>query len=124
MKSKKSKVLDQFITRCSLTFKSYEHEVIVSKSKSNLWHFSTSFNSKKYMVYCAPSLAKVKSIIKIALKKIPAGSRLVVVCNTHTKEEKESAENVGFCLLDIGTLQRYGNDMLEAKSREAEAKAA
>jgi len=120
MKSK-SKVLDQFITKCSLTFKAYEHEVIISKNKANLWHFSTSYNSKKYMVYCAPNLSKVQAIIKIAMKKIPKGSRLVVVCHTHTKEEKEKADNAGFCLLDIGTLQRFGNDMLDAKSRMVDA---
>jgi hypothetical protein len=123
MKSK-AKVLEKFITQCSLTFKAYDHEVIISKSKSNLWHFTTNYNNKQFMIYCAPNLTKVKSIIKIALKKVPNNSRLVVVCSTHTKEEKQNAEELNYCLLDITTLQRYGNDMLEAKTRLSVASAA
>lgn len=113
-----SKILRKFINACSLTFKSYEHEVVISKNKANLWHFSTTMNNgKKFMVYCAPQLGKVKSIIKIALKKIPPNSRLVVVCESYSESDRSIADEQGFCLIDIETLQKYGTDMIDAKMR-------
>ena len=99
----------------------FEHDVIISKNKANLWHFTAKRDEKKYLVYCAPHLSKVKSIIKIALKKVPQGSRLVVICNTFTGEEEELANDLDYCLIDIHTLQKYGTDMLEARSSETAA---
>jgi hypothetical protein len=99
----------------------FEHEVIISKNKANLWHFTAKREDKKYLVYCAPQLSKVKSIIKIALKKVPQGSRLIVVCNTYTNEEEQAAINSNYSLIDIHTLQKYGTEMLEAKSLQAAA---
>ena len=115
-----SKILRKFINTCSITFKAYEHEVVISKNKANLWHFSTTMsNGKKFMVYCAPQLGKVRSIVKIALKKIPADSRLVVICENLSDKDRVEADTQGYCLVDIGTLQKYGTDMIDAKMRDA-----
>jgi len=110
------KKIEKYITTCTTTFKMYDHEVIISKNKANLWHFTAKRQENKYLVYCAPQLSKVKSIIKIALKKIPTGSRLVVICNAYTNEEMEQAETLNYTLVDISTLQKYGTEMLEAKN--------
>jgi hypothetical protein len=116
-----NKAIDTFVTSCTLTFKTFEYEVITSKNKANLWHFTATSTGgdKKYAVYCAPDLIKVKSLIKIALKKIPAGTRLIVICMAHSNEEQEAASNDGYTLIGIGTLKKYGNDMLEVLAREA-----
>jgi len=110
------KAIEKYITTCTTTFKMYDHEVTISKNKANLWHFSAKRDENKYLVYCAPQLSKVKSIIKIALKKVPEDSRLVVICNAYTGEELEQAENLNYTLVDIATLQKYGTAMLEAKN--------
>ncbi len=94
----------------------FDHEVIISKNKANLWHFTAKRNEKKYLVYCAPNLSKVKSIIKIALKKVPADSKLVVICNAFTADEKALADDSNYALVDMSTLKKYGMEMLEAKS--------
>lgn len=113
--------IDKYITTCTTTFKMFDHEVTVSKNKANLWHFSAKRNDKKYLVYCAPALSKVKSIIKIALKKVPAGCKLVVICNVYTSEEKAAADEANYSLVDIKTLQKYGIEMIEAKTGGDEA---
>ncbi len=118
MTSKKQ--IEKYITTCTTTFKMFDHEVIISKNKANLWHFTAKREDKKYLVYCAPQLSKVKSIIKIALKKVPQGSRLVVICNAFTSEEEQSASELDYAILDIHTLQKYGTEMLEAKSVNTE----
>ena len=115
------KQIDKYITTCTTTFKMFDHEVIVSKNKANLWHFTAKRNGKKYLVYCAPNLSKVRSIIKIALKKVPADSKLVVICTTYTAEEKELADNSNYALVDISTLQKYGTKMIDAKTDVSEA---
>ena len=108
--------IEKYITTCTTTFKMFDHEVIISKNKANLWHFTAKNADRKYLVYCAPQLSKVKSIIKIALKKVPKGSRLVVICNTFTSEEEELANELEYAIIDIHTLQKYGTEMLEAKA--------
>ncbi len=118
------KQIDKYITTCTTTFKMFDHDVIISKNKANLWHFSAKRNDKKYLVYCAPNLSKVKSIIKIALKKVPADSKLVVICNTFTNEEKQLAEESNYALVDIHTLQKYGTEMIEARSNDETSLAA
>ncbi len=97
----------------------FDHDVTISKNKANLWHFTAKRSDKKYLVYCAPNLTKVKSIIKIALKKVTSDSKLVVICNTFTQEEKQLAEGLNYTLVDIHTLKKYGTDMLETKASEA-----
>ncbi|WP_157680037.1 hypothetical protein [Bacteriovorax sp. DB6_IX] len=117
MKNKKKKV-DQLVTSCSMVFKSYLYEVVISKNKANLWHFTASKKDKKYVVYCAPELDKVKGIIKVALKKVPKDSKLVVVCSGHSEAEKSSAEESDYTLVTLETIKQYGTEMIEARSRE------
>lgn len=64
-------------------------------------------------------MAKVKSLIKIALKKTPTGTRLVVICAEFDQEQKASAEAHGHTLIDLSTLKKYGVDIIEAKAKEA-----
>jgi hypothetical protein len=94
------------------------YEVVISKNKANLWHFTAAKKDKKYVVYCAPELAKVKGIIKVALKKVPKDSKLVVVCSKHTDEEKSTASENDYTLVTLETIKQYGTEMIEAKSRE------
>ena len=68
------------------------------------------------MVYCAPNLAKVKSLIKVALKKLPKGTRLVVVCKEYSDDDYSDALEMGYCLVTMGTLRQYGSQMLEISS--------
>ncbi len=113
--------LEKFITSCTLTFKAFDHEVNLSRNKANLWHF-TSFSTntqKKYMVYCAPDLSKVSSLITVASKKVPKGSRLVVVCKEVTPEQLKLAEENGYTLVTHSELKDYGTKMLEAKANQA-----
>jgi hypothetical protein len=111
--------LDKFVNQTTMIFKSYEHSVMVSKTKSNLWHFSSTYNQKKYNIYCTLSLSKVKSLIKIALKKTTDETRLVVICNKHSEEDKESADEAGYSLIEFSVLQEFGTDIIEARAKDA-----
>ncbi|EQC43977.1 hypothetical protein [Bacteriovorax sp. Seq25_V] len=116
MNNKKQKV-DQLITNCSMVFKSYLYEVVISKNKANLWHFTASKKDKKYVVYCAPDIAKVRGIIKVALKKIPGDSKLVVICNGFEDEDSKQAEEFNYSILTISTIKQYGTSMIEARTQ-------
>lgn len=109
------KMLQKYINSCTLTFKAFDHEVNISRNKANLWHFTSVSHrqEKKYMVYCAPNLQKVKSLIKIAMKKLPKGTRLVVVCKDYSEEDLVESQEMGYCLVTIGTLRQFGSKMLE-----------
>ncbi|OIQ20457.1 MAG: hypothetical protein BM556_00515 [Bacteriovorax sp. MedPE-SWde] len=120
-KVNKKKKVDQLVTSCSMVFKSYLYDVVISKNKANLWHFTATKKDKKYVVYCAPELAKVKGIIKVALKKVPKGSKLVVVCPNHTEDDKKTAEENEYTLITLTKIKDYGTEMLEAKSRDTVA---
>lgn len=115
----KKRTIQDFIDSCSLVFKTYEYEVTVSKSRTNLWHFSAKRDDKKYVIYCAPQYAKTKGIIKVALKKIPRDARLVVVCLKTGATEKMEAEDLGYSLIEHRRLEKYGIEMIEAKERKA-----
>ena len=71
-KSKNSAV-QQFVTQASMTFKTFDYQVVISKNKSNLWHYVATppGGAKKYMVYCAPNLAKVKKFHQGRIEKGP-----------------------------------------------------
>ncbi|MFG1482515.1 hypothetical protein ABMA79_10915 [Halobacteriovorax sp. HFRX-2_2] len=116
------KIIKGFITQCTMVFKSYEYHVVESKNKSNLWHFSVSKDDKKYVVYCTNSLEKVQGIIKIALKKLPEDTKLVVICDNFSPEDRTKAESNSYTITDLGTIKKYGIDLLEAKQRETLAK--
>lgn len=73
------------------------------------------------MIYCAPQYTKTKGIVKIALKKVPKDSRLVVVCSRYGATEKMEAETMGYSLIDFKTLEKYGMEMIEAKTRDTQA---
>lgn len=115
-KSNKKKKVDQLVTSCSMVFKSYLYDVVISKNKANLWHFTASKKDKKYVVYCAPELGKVKGIIKVALKKVPKDCKLVVVCSNHTEEEKSTAAENDYTLVTLERIKEYGTEMILAKS--------
>lgn len=116
-----SKQLEQFVNSCTLTFKAFDFDVVITKSKANLWHFvSTSPKSqRKYQVYCTGNISKVRSLIQIALRKIPKDSRLVVVTNEFTPEDSALADEYGYTLVSHMELKKYGAEMLEAKARAA-----
>jgi len=111
--------LKDFITQCTLVFKSFEHDVTIIQSKSSLWQFTTNSrrNKKKYAVMVAPAFSKVKSLIKIAKKKLPPETRLVVVTNAFTDADNDMSAKEDFTLLTLETLNRYGQEMLDLKNR-------
>lgn len=116
-----SKILEKYISSCSITFKAFDHEVIMNKSKTTLWHFS-SFSrrqNKKYMVYCTPDIKKARSLIKVALRKLPPESRLVVVCSQFTQSDQQDALEHDYCLITIEVLKKYGAEMLEISAKLA-----
>ena len=79
-KSRKQ-LVEEFVNSCTLVFKSFEYDVVISKNKSNLWHYTATKKEKKYVVYCAPEIKKVKGLLKVAVNKIPKEHKLVVICN-------------------------------------------
>lgn len=111
----------KFITTCTLTFKAFDFDVTMSESKSTLWNF-VAFNpnnQKRYAVFCTPSVSKVKGLIKVALKKLPAEHRLVVVAEAHSQDEQDAADQLGYCLVSLNTLNEYGQEMLEIREAES-----
>lgn len=117
MNAKKQKV-DQLITSCSMVFKSYLYEVVISKNKANLWHFTASKKDKKFVVYCTPDITKVRGIIKVALKKIPGDSKLVVICSGYENEDLKQATEFNYTLITLETIKQYGADMIDARTRD------
>lgn len=117
-----SSVLQKFITTCTLTFKAFQHDVTMSKGKANLWNFVTkdSKNNRLYCIYCAPDIKKVKSLIKIAIKKLPKDHRLVVVCTKYEDVDQTKANETGYTIVTLEEINRFGQEMLEI--REAESK--
>lgn len=116
-----SKMIEKYVSSCSITFKAFDHDVIMNKSKTTLWHFS-SFSrrqNKKYMVFCTPDLNKTRSLIKVAMKKLPKDSRLVVVCGQYTQSDQLDALEQDYCLVTIDVLKKYGTQMLEISSKNA-----
>ena len=115
-----STLLKKFITSCSLTFKAFDHEIVMSQSKSTLWNFTAHHyqNEKNYAVYCAPKINSAKALIKVALKKVPKDTRLVVVTSSYTPEEKVQADREGYALVTLDKLSQYGTEMIEIKERE------
>lgn len=115
-----SKLVKKFVTACTLTFKAFDHEVTLSEGKSTLWNFTTvsKRNQKNYAVYCAPDLKVAKNLIKIALKKVPSDHRLVVVTKGFGDEDLDTANEEGYCLVSIETLNQFGAEMLEIREKE------
>lgn len=115
------KDLRKFITTCTLTFKAFDFDVTMSESKSTLWNFTTfnPNNQKSYAVFCAQALGKVKGLIKVAMKKLPKNHRLVVVVQNHSDDELEEAALLDYCLVSLGTLHEYGQEMLDIREKEA-----
>ena len=116
MSSKKKKI-KEFVTSCTFVFKSFDYEVIESKNKANLWHFTAIKDAKKYVIYCAPDLSKVKGIIKVALKKVPNKTRLVVICTNHDDDEYQEAQDCNYALITLTKIKNYGDSMLEAQQK-------
>lgn len=114
----------KFVTKCTLTFKAFDFDVTMSEGKSTLWNFIAfnPNNQKRYAVFCTSKVSKVKGLIKVALKKLPQDHRLVVVVEDHNEEEVKQADEQGFCLVGLGTLDEYGQEMLEIRGMSPKAK--
>lgn len=118
MNAKKIKV-EQLITSCSMVFKSYLYDVVISKNKANLWHFTAAKKDKKFVVYCTADITKVRGIIKVALKKIPSDSRLVVICSEYETEDYNQSVEGNYSLVTLAMIRQYGADMINARTNEA-----
>ena len=116
-------IIKTFITTCTVSFKAFDYRCELSKSTATIWNFvaSSPNGEKVYAVYCAPRLDKARSLIKIAKKKMKDNMRLVVVTQTHTEEELENSRKDGYALVAIDILNKYGEEMIEIRTREAES---
>lgn len=116
-------IIKKFITTCTVSFKAFDYRCELSKSTATIWNFvaSSPNGEKVYAVYCAPRLEKARSLIKIAKKKMKGNMRLVVVTQSHTDEELENSREDGYALVAIDTLNKYGEEMIEIRAKEAEA---
>lgn len=111
-----------FINICSVTFKAFDYNISMSKSKSTLWHFTATRkegNPKHYAVMCAPNLTKSKALIKVACSKA-VDQRLVVVTSNYSDDDLEKARKEDYCLVSIVELKKYGDEMLSIRERESE----
>jgi hypothetical protein len=115
--------LKKFITSCTLTFKAFEHEVSMTPSKEVVWSFTTKHRrtGKKYCILCSPELSKSKSMLKIAITKVPPGSRLVIVSCEYTETDYQESIERDYCLTTLKILNKFGQEMLEIKEKEARA---
>tara|TARA_R110002072_G_scaffold276051_1_gene437474 strand:- start:218157 stop:218612 length:456 start_codon:yes stop_codon:yes gene_type:complete len=115
----------KLISRSTLTFKAFEHEVTMAPGKTTIWDFVThdKRTGKKYCVYCALEMSRAKNLIKIALKKLPKDHRFVVVTSSFSEEEETKANEAGYCITSIDTLNKFGREMLDAKSVETKKEA-
>lgn len=115
-----SSLVKKFVTSCTLTFKAFDHEVVMSQNQSTMWNFMA-INKRKgkaYAVYCAPKLGSAKALVKVAMKKLPEGARLVVVTSEHNDADRQQAEQEGYTLITLELLTKYGTEMLEVRGRE------
>jgi hypothetical protein len=121
----KPRVIKSFINICSITFKTFDYEVSMSTSKSNLWNFTafSARNPKRYLIMCAPELAHAKTLIKLALNKVPNNHRLVVVTSTLTDIDIEFSLQSNYTLVSIQELKDYGDEMLTIREKENEPSA-
>ena len=116
-KSRKQ-LVEEFVNSCTLVFKSFEYDVVISKNKSNLWHYTATKREKKYVVYCAPEIKKVKGLLKVAVNKIPKEHKLVVICNDFDEADDLFSQGLNFKLVTLSKIKKFGEDLLEAKVRE------
>ena len=118
-KSRKQ-LVEEFVNSCTLVFKSFEYDVVISKNKSNLWHYTAAKKDKKYVVYCAPEIKKVKGLLKVAINKVPAEHRLVVICNDYDDADENFSTDLDFKIVTLKKIKKYGEDLLDAKVRESQ----
>lgn len=114
----RKQVIEEFVNSCTLVFKSFEYDVVISKNKANLWHFSANKLENNYVIYCAPEIKKVRGILKVAMKKIPDQHRLVVISSEYSASDEAFAEELEFTLITLKKIKRYGEDLLQARLRE------
>lgn len=113
--------LKKFVTTCTVTFKTFNFAIVMSKAKTNLWHFSASNpdGDKNYVVMCIPKLTNGKSLIKVALKKVPEQKKLVVICDKYSDSDLKEAQVGGYSLVTLKDINRYGEEMLEILERDS-----
>lgn len=90
----------------------------MTNSKSSLWNFITiSPGSKKsYAVFCSENISKSNNLIKVALKKLPKGHRLIVVTHNPSEEDIKLAEERGYGLISYDDLSNLSEQMVGVKN--------
>ncbi|MCP4913097.1 MAG: hypothetical protein GY909_08255 [Oligoflexia bacterium] len=111
----------KLISSCTLTFKAFDHDVVMSPGKTTIWDFVTTDKrtGKKYCVYCALKMDRAKNLIKIALKKLPKDHRFVVITPQFSEQDEQAAEAGGYCITSVSVLNKFGQEMLEIKNAES-----
>ncbi len=114
--------LKRFISVSSMTFKAFDHNVIMSSSRKILWHFTSQSErtNKKYAVFCVPNLTQAGSLISAALNQASNDNlRLVVVSINVNEIDIEISHERNYCVVSLKELQKFGEDMLRARARES-----
>lgn len=113
----------KLISTCTLTFKAFDHDVVMSPGKTTIWDFITTDKrtGKKYCVYCALKMDRAKNLIKIALKKLPKDHRFVVITPQFSEKDEKAAEEGGYCITSVNVLNKFGQEMLDIKNSESAA---
>ena len=122
--SESKEIVKKFIVTCTATFKAFDYTCELAKSSATIWNFVATNKSgdKVYAVYCAPKLEKARSLIRLGLKKMKGNMRLVVVVTQeHTEEQLEASRNDGYALVTLDVLNKYGDEMIDIRSNEANA---
>lgn len=109
----------KYLSVSSLTFKAFGYELALTPGKGTVWHFRATNPSrtKHYVILLAPKINQSKMLIKIGLKKLPDEHRLVVVTSDYTTEEYTEAENQGYTITTIDTLDSFAKEMIQIQSR-------
>lgn len=110
----------KLISTCTLTFKAFDHDVVMSPGKTTIWDFITTDKrtGKKYCVYCALKMDRAKNLIKIALKKLPKDHRFVVITPEFSDKDEKAATEAGYCITSVNVLNKFGQEMLDIKNSE------
>lgn len=114
---------DNFVQTCMHTFQQYEYQVEKVVGKNVPWPFEVKKDDKKYAVYCLDEKAteevlQQSSILDFISVAAKGNYRPVVICQECSDKDKESAESLGYCLLDMHIVQNFYEEMAHALEKE------
>ena len=110
----------EFLARCSLIFKQFNHDVN-QRLKNSTWDFETTFGGKKYGIVCLPKTNTTdflqsggQTLDQYLDEADKSETRLVIVCRKGTQQDFEFSKTMGFCLVGIDKLNTLYSDIMTA----------